>query len=77
MIGKHDYRLAKVEDDPDEKPCPSCGRFGYTPGGVHPILGSVCDGCWKLLNDPPVSGMMPIAFLEGWPYRTKRPTRIG
>lgn len=72
-----DYKLSSVRDDPDEKPCPSCGRYGTTVGGVHPILGMVCDGCWSLLHEPIMPGMMPVAFLEGWPYRSRRPRGQG
>lgn len=73
---KHDYTLRYREDE-NERPCPSCGRWGYTVGGTHPELGLVCDGCLKLLCQPIMPGMMPTAFLEGWPYRTKRPTGAG
>lgn len=76
-VAKIDYRLVRLEEDPDEKPCPSCGRWGYEPGGVHEALGPVCSSCWTLLHEPIMPGMMPVAWVEGWPYRAERPRRQG
>ena len=67
------FHGAALEPDP---PCPCCGRFGTLHGGYHRELGTVCDSCEPLLN-PTLSGMMPTAYLDGWPYRTKRPRAMG
>ena len=64
------YKLACDRDD--DKPCQCCGRICFEVGGYHRELGIVCDGCWRLLDQPIIPGMNPVAFLEGWPYRAKR-----
>lgn len=69
-----DFRPGRmVEAAADDPACPCCGRFGTTPGHAHPILGLVCESCDGLLNQPIMPGMNPIAFLEGWGHRAKRP----
>ena len=63
--------------DEHEQPCPCCGRYIGEVGGFHREIGLVCSGCWGLLDMPTLPGMMPVAFEEGWGYRTKRPTGRG
>lgn len=66
-----DFRY--LDHDPDDRPCPGCGRYGGGTGRRHNRLGWVCGSCADVLIEPKMSGCIPTAYEDGRDIRMRRP----